>query len=89
MLAVVKEQIARHRKGRSSAENAKRGAPALKLTEVQDLRGQAIWFNLLKYPHREKDAEPALRKLVHKDISHWWANREWGPRQFGKKRTED
>lgn len=84
MLAVVKEQIARHRKGRSSRENGKRGRAPLVLTELQEAKGQAIWLNLNKYRTREA-AERALQEQVHKDLTHWSANRRWGPRQFGAK----
>lgn len=84
MLAVVKEQIAKHRKGRSSRENGKRGRVPLELTELQNAKGEAIWLNLKRYRTRE-DAERALKEKVHKDLTHWSANRRWGPRQFGAK----
>lgn len=87
MLDVVRRQLAQHGKGLRSPENGKRGRVALKLTELQDAKGQAIWFNLKRYRKRE-DAEAALREKVHKDLTHWAANRFWGPRQFGAKATE-
>lgn len=87
MLAVVKDQLARHGKGKRSTENGKRGRVALVLTELQDAKGEAIWLNLKRYRRRE-DAEKALREQVHKDLTHWSANKRWGPRQFGAKTTK-
>jgi len=86
MLAVVKEQLARHGKGRRSAENGKRGRVALVLTELQETKGEAIWRNLDRYPHW-KDAEKALQQQVHKGLTQWSANRRWKKRRVGAKRA--
>ena len=87
MLVIVKHQIARHRQGAKSVENGKRGRVPLELTELQDAKGEAIWRNLERYPEW-KDAELALQKHVHKDLTRWSAHRLWKKRRIGAKRTE-
>lgn len=86
MLAVVKEQLTRHGKGKQSAENGKRGRARLVLTELQDAKGEAIWRNVALFPEW-KDAEAELRAKVHKGLTRWQAHRRWGPRRIGGKET--
>jgi hypothetical protein len=84
MLSVVREQLMRSSRGLAISEAAKRGRRALELTPLQKAQGEAIWFNLKKYRTRV-DAEVALQDKVHENLTHWAANRLWGPRQFGAK----
>lgn len=82
MVAVVKDQLARHGKGKRSAENGKRGREAVELNELQEAKGEAIWRNP-KYRDWD-EAEAALRKQVHKRLTKWAANRRWKARQIGR-----
>jgi hypothetical protein len=83
MLAVVKEQLARHGKGLRSAENGKRGGQVKEFTETEWLKFEAIWLNVRRYPTWD-DAGAALAK-VNKDMTVWFAHAKWGPRKFGVK----
>ncbi len=79
MLAVVRDQLAKHGRGLASGENARRGRKALSLTEMQRAKGEAIWRNVRKFP-TWKAVEPELKKQISKRMTRWRAHREWGPR---------
>lgn len=79
MLAVVRDQLARHARGLASGENGRRGRKALILTEIQSAKGEAIWRNTRKFPTWDA-VEQELQKQVHKRLTRWRAHREWGPR---------
>jgi hypothetical protein len=83
MLALVKQQIARHRQGAKSMENGRRGREALELSEMQMAKGEAIWRNVRKWPTWE-DVEAELQKQIDKRMTRWRAHREWGPRSGAK-----
>lgn len=82
MLAVVKEQLAKHGKGKRSADNGTRGRKALVLDELQFAKGEAIWRN----PRYGSwvEAEKALQQHVHKRLTRWRANRLWKVRKIGR-----
>ena len=82
MLAVVKEQLAKHGKGKRSADNGKRGRHAVELTELQEAKGEAIWRNP-KFEDWET-AETELQKKVHKRLTRWAAHKRWGDRKIGR-----
>jgi hypothetical protein len=82
MLAIVKHQIARHRQGAKSVENGKRGPEPVVLSELQEAKGEAIWRNP-KYRDWD-EAEAALQKQVHKDLTKWAAHRRWKARKIGR-----
>lgn len=82
MLLVVKEQLAKHGKGRRSADNGKRGRKAVVLDELQKAKGEAIWRNPA---YGNWDAATAeLKKRVHKGLTKWAANRIWKARKIGR-----
>ncbi len=83
MLAVVRDQLAKHGRGLASGENARRGRKALALTEMQRDKGEAIWRNVRKFP-TWKAVEPELKKQISKRMTRWRAHREWGPRVGAK-----
>lgn len=85
MLAVVREQIARHRKGLKSAENGKRGGQTKDFTEIELAKGEAAWMNVQRYPTWD-DVAPVLAK-INKELTVWYAHAKWGPRKFGVNRT--
>ena len=86
MLAVVKDQLARHGKGLRSAENGRKGGQVKEFTDVEWAKAEAIWFNTRRYPTWPAVAE-ALGK-INRDFTVWRAHKTWGPRKFGANRPE-
>lgn len=84
MLAVVKEQLAKHGKGKRSADNGTHGRKAIVLNELQDAKGKAIWLDRRRFPEWA-DAERELSEKVRKGITRWRAHKLWGPRVIGTK----
>ena len=76
MLAVVKDQLARHGKGLRSAENGKRGGQLRTFTEIQMAKAEAVWSNTKKYPTWEDAA-----KALPKGFSVWRAHKLWQGRR--------
>ena len=76
MLAIVKEQLAKHGKGLRSHENGKRGGQLKTFAAVEMERAEAVWGNTKKYPTWE-DAAAALPK----GFSVWRANKLWKGRR--------
>lgn len=87
LLHVVSAQLARHKRGLHSVENAKQGAPRKEFTEMEWAKFEAIWRNVEKYP-RWDDADAAL-KAINPDFNKWRANEKWPRRKFGPKRNTD
>jgi hypothetical protein len=76
MLAVVKDQLARHGKGLRSAENGKRGGQLRTFTETQMAKAEAVWNNVKRYPTWEDAA-----KALPEGFSVWRAHKLWQGRR--------
>jgi hypothetical protein len=76
MVAVVKEQLARHGKGRKSAENGKRGGQLKTFAAIEMERAEAVWGNTKKHPTWEDAA-----KALPKGFSVWRAHKLWKGRR--------
>lgn len=76
MLAVVKDQLARHGKGLRSAENGKRGGQLKTFTETEMAKAEAVWNNTKKYPTWQDAA-----KALPKGFSVWRAHSLWQGRR--------
>lgn len=79
MLAMVREQITRDLRGRTSRENAKRGAPHKDFTPEQIDRAKLIWENTKRFPKWEDCA--AAFKVQVPGFTVWRANRMFGKRK--------
>lgn len=84
---VVEKQLARHKKGLHSVDNAKQGAPRKEFTETEWAKFEAIWRNVEKYP--TWDHADAAFKAINPDFTKWRANAEWPRRKFEPKRNTD
>lgn len=78
MLAMVREQISRDLRGRTSRENAKRGAPHKDFSPEQIDVARQIWENVKRYPSWEA-AQAGFDERV-KGFTVWRANRMFGKR---------
>jgi hypothetical protein len=76
MLAVVKDQLARHGKGLRSAANGKRGGQLRTFATIEMERAEAVWGNTKKYPTWEDAA-----KALPKGFSVWRAHKLWKGRR--------
>lgn len=76
MLLIVKQQIARHKKGARSAANLPRGGQPLAFSEADMLKAEAIWRNPKKYPTWQ-----AAERAMPKGFTRWRAHALWGARR--------
>lgn len=77
MLSVVRDQLMRSVRGYGIEEGVRRGPKPLTLTALQMAKGEAIWRNQrLTWD----EAQAALRRDVHRDMTKWAAHRLWGAR---------
>lgn len=87
MVAVVREQIARDLRGRTSKENAKRTGPAKDFAPEQIEQAKLIWENMRRYPSWE--ACEAAFKIHVPGFTRWRANRMFGPRKADEQITQE
>ena len=79
MLAVVREQCAKHHKGQKSAGNLPRGGQPKVFSEAQMTKAELAWRNVSRFPEWEN-----VTRYYDEEIpgfTVWRAHKLWGPRQ--------